>query len=152
MVDVSDAAACRKVTLGTKSDDVGEGVEHGVVSGVGFLVPSCRVDGVADVGCGIDAVDELDLSSLTLEEKEELGLNKKEGGGGGVGEVKVDFGPREVDDRTRERLVAIEDFYVSLFSFLVFEAFANLFAATERGPPAPSVTRHCAFEGHCGYC
>jgi len=75
-------------------------------------------------GADDDILEELDLSSLTLEEKEELGLNKKEGAS--VGDVKVDFGPREVDARTRERLVAIEDFYVSLFLsssgfvFLVF--------------------------------
>lgn len=61
-----------------------------------------------------DLLDELDLSSLTLEEKEELGLSKtkeeKE-----VHEPKVDLGPRpnKVDRRTRARLEAVEKFYVS---------------------------------------
>lgn len=64
-------------------------------------------------GADEDIIDELDLSSLTLEEKEELGLNKKVGGVSDATDPKVDFGPREVDAATRERLVAIEDFYVS---------------------------------------
>lgn len=62
-----------------------------------------------------DILYELDLSSLTLEEKEELGLNKSaddqplkpptEG---------VDYGPRGVDRLIKERLDAVEDFYVCL--------------------------------------
>lgn len=60
-----------------------------------------------------DIADELDLSSLTLEEKEELGLvNPKHEE---RHEPNVDLGPRpaEVDAPTRARLEAVEDFYVS---------------------------------------
>jgi len=60
-----------------------------------------------------DIIDELDLSSLTLEEKEELGLAKPKHED--EREAKVDLGPRptKVDPRTRQRLEAVEDFYVS---------------------------------------
>ncbi|KAH8908756.1 N1221-domain-containing protein [Coniochaeta sp. PMI_546] len=58
-----------------------------------------------------DIIDELDLSSLTLEEKEELGLVKPKHEE--EREPKVDLGPRpgKVDSRTRARLEAVEDFY-----------------------------------------
>ncbi|KAK4219266.1 hypothetical protein QBC37DRAFT_461792 [Rhypophila decipiens] len=62
-------------------------------------------------GADEDLIDELDLSSLTLEEKEELGLNKEGTGRDRDAGPKVDTGPREVDAATRERLVAIEEFY-----------------------------------------
>ena len=60
-----------------------------------------------------DIIDELDLSSLTLEEKEELGLVKPKHGD--EGEPKVDLGPKpaKVDSRTRACLEAVEEFYVS---------------------------------------
>lgn len=60
-----------------------------------------------------DLIDELDLSSLTLEEKVELGLNQPKSEKGD--EPKVDLGPRadKVDSRTRARLEAVEEFYVS---------------------------------------
>jgi hypothetical protein len=61
-----------------------------------------------------DIVDELDLSSLTLEEMEELGLNRS---GVDKGKKKADneadYGPRGVDARTKQRLDAVEDFYAS---------------------------------------
>lgn len=66
-------------------------------------------------GADEDIIDELDLSSLTLEEKEELGLNKKEERDEKP-DPEVDFGPREIDDATRTRLIAIEEFYVSFQS------------------------------------
>jgi hypothetical protein len=62
-----------------------------------------------------DIIDELDLSSLTLEEKETLGLNKTKRPTEEQ-EPRVDLGPRgtKVDPRTRRRLEAVEKFYVSL--------------------------------------
>ncbi|KAK3325516.1 protein required for hyphal anastomosis [Apodospora peruviana] len=65
-------------------------------------------------GADDDILDELDLSSLTLEEKEELGLNKSVPGKQpdyGSPDLAVDYGPKEIDQRTRERLEAIESFY-----------------------------------------
>ncbi|KAK0638676.1 hypothetical protein B0T16DRAFT_449607 [Cercophora newfieldiana] len=65
-------------------------------------------------GADEDIVDELDLSSLTLEEKEELGLNRPgadEKGKQNASDAEVDYGPRGVDARTKERLDAVEDFY-----------------------------------------
>ncbi|KAK4228214.1 hypothetical protein QBC38DRAFT_415069 [Podospora fimiseda] len=61
-----------------------------------------------------DLIEELDLSELTLEEKEELGLIKP-----GEAEAKrnakseVDYGPRgvDVDEDTKRRLDAVEEFY-----------------------------------------
>lgn len=61
-----------------------------------------------------DIVDELDLSSLTLEEKEELGLVKPEIEGGREkkkAKDDVDYGPRGVDAQTKQRLDAVESFY-----------------------------------------
>ncbi|KAK3360008.1 HAM-2, protein required for hyphal anastomosis [Lasiosphaeria hispida] len=64
-------------------------------------------------GADDDIVDELDLSSLTLEEKEELGLNKPAGGDEEKkgSDAEVDYGPRGVNQRTKERLDAVEEFY-----------------------------------------
>jgi hypothetical protein len=62
-----------------------------------------------------DIIDELDLSSLTLEEKEELGLNKAaDDRPPKPPTTGADYGPRGVDQRTKERLDAVEEFYVSL--------------------------------------
>jgi len=66
-------------------------------------------------GADDDIVDELDLSSLTLEEKEELGL-KRSGADDRDSKsprAEVDYGPRGVDPRTKRRLDAVEDFYAS---------------------------------------
>lgn len=64
-----------------------------------------------------DIIDELDLSSLTLEEKEELGLSRPEPADNNRAEdsdSKVDIGPRsDIDPRIRDRLEAVEAFYVS---------------------------------------
>lgn len=62
-----------------------------------------------------DILDELDLSSLTLEEKEELGLVKPELDPKHDMEVTVDYGPRPdaLSERVQQRLDAIERFYVS---------------------------------------
>jgi hypothetical protein len=72
-----------------------------------------------------DEIEDLDLSELTLEEKEALDDLKRE-----TKEEKpqpqlppdqeVDFGPRpdEVSDRDKQRLVAVERFYVSELSNL----------------------------------
>lgn len=63
-----------------------------------------------------DLLDELDLSSLTLEEKEELGLVKpKSEQIPGTDEVTVDYGPNlgALSARGRQRLEAVERFYVS---------------------------------------
>ncbi|KAL2160679.1 hypothetical protein VTH06DRAFT_1367 [Thermothelomyces fergusii] len=62
-----------------------------------------------------DIVDELDLSSLTLEEKEELGLAtalddepRKPSKSG------PDYGPRGVSQQIKERLDAVEEFYAAI--------------------------------------
>ena len=63
-----------------------------------------------------DLIDELDLSELTLEEKEELGLLKRdedEENKKRIDDPEIDFGPREVGDTIKERLKAVEEFYVS---------------------------------------
>lgn len=66
-----------------------------------------------------DIIDELDLSSLTLEEKEELGLVKPKEPE--PEEVEVDYGPsKDLDDRTKQRLDAVERFYVSNCIFVAF--------------------------------
>lgn len=66
-----------------------------------------------------DILDELDLSSLTLEEKEELGLVKPKEPE--PEEVQVDYGPdKDLDERTKQRLDAVERFYVSCYTFITF--------------------------------
>jgi hypothetical protein len=60
-----------------------------------------------------DIIDELDLSSLTLEEKEELGLNKSDDEPRKSSVPAADYGPRGVDQQTKGRLDAVEEFYVS---------------------------------------
>ncbi|KAK0674098.1 hypothetical protein QBC41DRAFT_388303 [Cercophora samala] len=62
-------------------------------------------------GADQDLIDELDLDGLTLEEKEELGLLKpgeKDQKGTKSG---ADYGPREIDNSTKRRLDAVEEFY-----------------------------------------
>ncbi|KAH8765060.1 required for hyphal anastomosis [Diaporthe sp. PMI_573] len=64
-----------------------------------------------------DILDELDLSSLTLEEKEELGLVKPKDPE--PEEVEVDYGPgKDLDKRTRQRLDAVERFYANSLPIL----------------------------------
>ncbi|PSR90819.1 hypothetical protein BD289DRAFT_430307 [Coniella lustricola] len=61
-----------------------------------------------------DPLDDLDLSSLTLEEKEELGLIKPSKQSElEAEEVAVDYGPRpeSLSDRIKRRLDAVENFY-----------------------------------------
>lgn len=66
-----------------------------------------------------DIIDELDLSSLTLEEKEELGLVKPKEPE--PEEVEVDYGPdKDLDKRTKQRLDAVERFYVSYCISITF--------------------------------
>lgn len=66
-----------------------------------------------------DILDELDLSSLTLEEKEELGLVKPKEPA--PEEIEVDYGPgKDLDKRTKQRLDAVERFYVSDCIFINF--------------------------------
>ncbi|KAK5658503.1 hypothetical protein OQA88_1895 [Cercophora sp. LCS_1] len=63
-------------------------------------------------GADDDIVDELDLSSLTLEEKEELGLARAgDEGDRKPSDNEIDYGPRGVDARTKQRLDAVEEFY-----------------------------------------
>lgn len=84
-----------------------------------FLKSERGWDGVDD-----DIIDELDLSSLTLEEKEELGLARSETDDRPrkPSAPEVDYGPREVDPETKRRLHAVEDFYVSLNWFALSPA------------------------------
>lgn len=65
-------------------------------------------------GVDEDLIDELDLSELTLEEKEELGLLKESDKKKGKLGHEIDLGPRPVDDDIKHRLEAVEEFYVSL--------------------------------------
>ena len=58
-----------------------------------------------------DLIEELDLSELTLEEKEELGLAKPEEEEKKKPKPEVDYGPRGVDKDTKRRLDAVEEFY-----------------------------------------
>lgn len=63
-----------------------------------------------------DILDELDLSSLTLEEREELGLVKpKPEEKPQTAEATVDYGPHpeKLSERVKQRLDAVEKFYVS---------------------------------------
>lgn len=61
-----------------------------------------------------DIIDELDLSSLTLEEKEELGLSRaSDGQSRKPANLGPDYGPRGVEQHIKERLDAVEEFYVS---------------------------------------
>lgn len=77
-----------------------------------------------------DIIDELDLSELTLEEKEELGLTKPKretGDGAEDAAPKVDIGPRsEVDPRVRERLEAVDAFYVGTLTIICATPYALL--------------------------
>ena len=66
-------------------------------------------------GVDEDLIDELDLSSLTLEEKEELGLVKSatDDRPQKPSTPEIDYGPRGVDQKIKQRLDAVEAFYVS---------------------------------------
>lgn len=69
-----------------------------------------------------DLLDELDLSSLTLEEKEELGLLKsRPDTRPQLEEAAVDYGPHpgSLAARVRQRLDAIEKFYVCSLPSLI---------------------------------
>lgn len=71
-------------------------------------------------GLDDDLIEELDLSSLSLEDREELGLLKKPDAPK-IHDAKVDFGPNaDLDDRTKQRLQALEDFYVSTAHIRLF--------------------------------
>ena len=62
-----------------------------------------------------DILDELDLSSLTLTEKEELGLArpKEDVRMPGMHEHEVDYGPQpDVGESVKKRLDMLETFYV----------------------------------------
>ncbi|KAL2132322.1 hypothetical protein VTI74DRAFT_3958 [Chaetomium olivicolor] len=58
-----------------------------------------------------DILDELDLSSLTLEEKEELGLIKSDDNSQKSSAPKPDYGPRAIGHQIKARLDAVEEFY-----------------------------------------
>lgn len=85
-------------------------------------------------GADDDIVDELDLSSLTLEEKEELGLIRPGDADKGKqkSDAEVDYGPRGVNAKTKQRLDAVEDFYASTVA-------PDCFALANSVPRA----RHC---------
>ena len=76
-------------------------------------------DGNEEDALSNDIIDELDLSELTLEEREELGLVKSTSPKKPTEPEKgnIDYGPRpeEVNDRVKQRLQALESFYVSVF-------------------------------------
>jgi hypothetical protein len=88
-----------------------------------------------------DIIDELDLSSLTLEEKEELGLNKPADNKSRKPSVPAaDYGPRGVDQRLKARLDAVERFYVSRSASRRLCYWADTLA--ERSSSTPSVRGH----------
>lgn len=67
-----------------------------------------------------EEIEDLDLNELTLEEREVLKEFKAEGKRDGPApppEVEVDFGPHpdQLSSRDKQRLVAVEHFYVSRF-------------------------------------
>ncbi len=70
-----------------------------------------------------DILEALDLSSLSLSEKEELGLVKPTGEnkkGIKTSDHEVDYGPQpDISDRVKQRLDMLEAFYVSLHFFFV---------------------------------
>ncbi|CAK7272019.1 Factor arrest protein 11 [Sporothrix epigloea] len=72
-------------------------------------------DGNAEDDPDRDVLDELDLSDLTLEEQEELGLVKAhpQNEQGQPEENEVDYGPRpeELDTSIKQRLLALESLY-----------------------------------------
>ncbi|CAK7205427.1 Factor arrest protein 11 [Sporothrix eucalyptigena] len=72
-------------------------------------------DAVDDDTTTKDIIDDLDLSELTLEEREELGLVKPPKPTQGKKSEKegIDYGPRpeEVNERVKQRLLALESFY-----------------------------------------
>ncbi|AEO62658.1 uncharacterized protein THITE_2107090 [Thermothielavioides terrestris NRRL 8126] len=100
-----------------------------------------------------DIIDELDLSSLTLEEKEELGLNKAaDDRPPKPPTTGADYGPRGVDQRTKERLDAVEEFYKEALPHLqsvvivllkqIMAIASNLASpATANGPQGPPSAR-----------
>lgn len=68
-----------------------------------------------------DIIEELDLSSLTQEEMEELGLARPKAESSSEAEEAVDYGPRpkRLTFDVKRRLVAVERFYVSDENFLL---------------------------------
>jgi hypothetical protein len=96
-----------------------------------------------------DILDELDLSSLTLEEKEELGLNKSADDKSRKPSVPgADYGPRGVDQRIKERLEAVEEFYVSWLDTWPFRQTNSL---AERSTATASVAGHRAPKADYGH-
>ena len=64
-----------------------------------------------------DVIDELDLSSLSLEDKQALGLVKPDAEEEHKSkEPEIDYGPRGVPPDMKQRLDAVEDFYVRLLN------------------------------------
>jgi hypothetical protein len=125
---------------------------------------------------GDDVIDELDLSSLTLEEKEELGLNKATDDRPRRAYTSgVDYGPRGVDQQTKARLDGVEEFYVSTYPHMLLcyamlcyamlcyamlcyamlcfasSTVLTLNCLAERSSPTPSVLGRRAAEADRGY-
>lgn len=70
-----------------------------------------------------DILDELDLSSLTLEEQEELGITKPKHDGSSEA---ADYGPNpDINEQVKRRLEAVEEFYVSTLVSIQTPAFAK---------------------------
>jgi len=93
-------------------------------------------------GPDADIIDELDLSSLTLEDREELGLPLTNDQQKKSAVPEVDYGPRPVDEETKRRLDAVEAFYVSDVSIVVKEIVLIRFA--ERSVATSPVSGHCS--------
>lgn len=92
-----------------------------------------------------DIIDELDLSSLTLEEKEELGLVRPEPEAKPPAvEVLVDYGPHpeKLSERAKQRLEAVENFYVSKSVTLFSGAQCKLTVGVGWLNPSTSICLH----------
>lgn len=97
-----------------------------------------------------DLIDELDLSSLTLEEKKDLGLAKPDDEEEHKAkEPEVDYGPHGVPPDIKQRLDAVEDFYVCLLNRMS-RCFAD--SLTEGIVATSPVAGHCVAQGHHGDC
>jgi hypothetical protein len=100
-----------------------------------------------------DILAELDLSSLTLEEVEELGLAKPKSPGAEAHASEVDYGPRpDIDQQTKQRLDAVEKFYVSLSEspWDGIRTDSSHPPKIERLTTSSSIPSDCASQGYLG--
>ncbi|KAH8887409.1 N1221-domain-containing protein [Thozetella sp. PMI_491] len=105
-----------------------------------------------------DIIEELDLSSLTLEEREELGLEKPKSKPESTASASsgIDLGPRPntVDQQTKYRLEAVEKFYNEslphLQSLVIVLLKAVIAIASNLVAPGPNGQQHPGVAGQNG--